>query len=656
MSIQPETVDRVFSKRLIDTNRRAISFLVYALLTGAAYALAFAVRFDLAWPPSYTETFLRTLPLLIGIRLLASHLFRLSTGRWRFVGTGDVLRLGASIAAGSVLFVICLAIAGLEPRVPRWILVLEPALTALFIATTWLVYRTGYEQVSRPARRERRRVLIAGAGETAELLIRQINRYSVDLLAVGCVDDDPLRWGTTVHGVEVLGATDDIEKIARKWRAEEIIIAMPSAEPARLRRIVQMCSHADISFRVLPPIADVLAGNITLSQLREVQIEDLLGRDPVKLEVSELAEDLAGQCVLITGAAGSIGSELARQVALHRPAKLILLDRAETEVYYLQLDLEANAPDVPLVPIVGDICDAGTLNRVFERYRPDRVFHAAAYKHVPLMECNVRQAVRNNLLGTWRVAEMAGRHGAGKFVLISTDKAVRPSSVMGATKRMAEIIVLHLQKACPKTAYSAVRFGNVLGSNGSVLPIFKRQLSAGGPLTVTHPDVTRYFMTIPEAVQLVLKSSLVPEVRGSIAMLDMGEPVLIADLARNLLRLSGAGTGNGGIRYTGLRKGEKLHEELVAPDETTRATREPKVCVVATPAQHFDNLPALIQEWESLLDDGSDDEIRGRLVALFPGLSSGHEPEVPEARDVPVAPRYIVNGSSAVTVAQRRAQ
>jgi FlaA1/EpsC-like NDP-sugar epimerase len=366
------------------------------------------------------------------------------------------------------------------------------------------------------------------------------------------VDDDPGMWGSQVQRLEVIGSTRDLPRIAEECEAQEIVIAVPSAQPQRLRKIVERCEETGLPFKVLPGMAELLEGQATVTQLREVRIEDLLGRPPVTLELPELAEDLAGEPVLITGAAGSIGSELARQVALHHPGKLILLDQAETELYYLELELRERHPELELYPVIGDIVDAEAIESLFERFAPSRVYHAAAYKHVPMMEANAREAVRNNVVGTWRVADAAGRHGAARFVLVSTDKAVRPANVMGATKRVAEMIVTELQDEHDETTYSAVRFGNVLGSNGSVIPIFRRQLEAGKPLTVTHPDATRYFMTIPEAVQLILQASLLPAIRGQIAMLEMGEPVRIADLAKNLLKLSGADgvNGNGGGSFT----------------------------------------------------------------------------------------------------------
>ncbi len=371
-----------------------------------------------------------------------------------------------------------------------------------------------------------------------------------------------------------------------------------------MRRIVEQCEATALPFKVLPGIAEVLAGKVDVAQLRDVQIEDLLGRAPIQLTLPELATDLAGSSVLITGAAGSIGSELARQVALHGPATLVLFDQAETDLFYLEMELRDRHHGLRIVPVIGDVVETGAVERVFREYRPDRIFHAAAYKHVPMMECNPREAVRNNVIGTWRVADAAGRHGAERFVLVSTDKAVRPVSVMGASKRLAELVVLEMQSEHPATTFAAVRFGNVLGSAGSVIPIFKRQLAAGKPLTVTNPEATRYFMTIPEAVQLILQASVLDAVKGSIAMLEMGEPVRIADLARNLLELSGLRASGNHIVYTGLRPGERLHEELIAPEERTVPTANAKVHIIRSRNGSGKHVTAALEEWERLLDAG----------------------------------------------------
>src|SRR3989338_1469183 len=348
-----------------------------------------------------------------------------------------------------------------------------------------------------------------------------------------------------------------------------------------------------------PPRSPLFPCTTLCRSVRDVRIEDLLGREPIQLTLPELAADLAGCSVLITGAAGSIGSELARQVALHGPATLVLFDQAETDLFFLEMALREKHPDLRLVPVIGDILDVGAVERVFREYTPARIYHAAAYKHVPMMECNPHEAVRNNVVGTWRVAEAAGRHGVAKFVLVSTDKAVQPVSVMGVTKRLAELVVLELQERFPDTSYAAVRFGNVLGSSGSVIPIFKRQIERGQPLTVTHPEATRYFMTVQEAVQLVLQASLLPDVRGSIAMLEMGEPVLIMDLAKNLLELSGVRQVSGDhIVYTGLRPGERPHEVLTAPDEETVPAANAKVRIVQSRNGSGKPVTAALAGWE----------------------------------------------------------
>jgi FlaA1/EpsC-like NDP-sugar epimerase len=361
-------------------------------------------------------------------------------------------------------------------------------------------------------------------------------------------------------------------------------------------------------------------GRVKWGQVRPLRIEDLLGREPVALELPELNGDVHGSVVLITGAAGSIGSELARQIALHQPAVLVLFDQSETGLFELQHELQARGGR-EMHFVVGDVADEVDVADVFRRFRPDRVFHAAAYKHVSMMQSNVRQALRNNVRGTMLVAAEAGRGGASKFVLVSTDKAVTPTSVMGASKRLAEMLVMQVQGMYPGTSYAAVRFGNVLGSNGSVIPIFRRQIAEGRPLTVTHPDATRYFMTIPEAVQLILQASMLPDMRGQIAMLDMGEPVRIVDLARNLLRISGLPHQNGkSIVFTGLREGEKLHEELVAPEESTLPTAVQKVRLVVPDTHGAVSVVNVLRKWELAFQRGRGDDVLADLVEMFPGL------------------------------------
>jgi FlaA1/EpsC-like NDP-sugar epimerase len=643
--MQPETSILIRAplnlvRRIRYLHRRSVAFCVYTGVTALSFALAFLLRFEFSWPDGYTATFVTTLPLLVLIRHACHLLFRLTTGRWRFVGVDDVLRLAAATLVGSAVFLAITRVAPFPLLVPISVVAAEAIISILFTSAVWVSYRAAFEALRfRMAGKgqEEIRVLIIGAGESGYMLAREMSRRNTGYRPVGFVDDDPHKWGTRLAGLEVIGSLSDLKAITEAYRVEELILAVPYATPAQMRTIVERCESTELPFRVLPSIAEVLAGRVRLDQIREVRIEDLLGREPVKLELQELAEDLREACVLITGAAGSIGSELSRQIALHTPATLVLFDQAETELYYLELEIRERHPRLRIIPVIGDIVDRDAVEAVFEVYGPTHVFHAAAYKHVPMMETNVRQAVRNNAIGTWVLAEAAGRHGAQKFVLVSTDKAVKPVSVMGATKRLAEMVVLETQERHPDTVYAAVRFGNVLGSNGSVIPLFKRQLAAGKPLTVTHPDATRYFMTIPEAVQLILQASLLDEIRGQIAMLEMGEPVRILDLARNLLRLSGNRSRKRSIVFSGMRPGEKLHEELVATDEETIETVIPKVRLIRTGDAAGQAVTDTLSTWDLAFRSHRDGEVAASLVEIFPSLSFGKGVPVP-ASPSPVRP------------------
>jgi FlaA1/EpsC-like NDP-sugar epimerase len=614
--------------------RRLIALTAYGLISLVSYSLAYFLRFELSFPPEAVAYFSGSAAALLLTRLIVDNLFALSTARWRFAGTHDVMRLGAAAVFGSFVFYLLANVAKLVGPVPHSVILIECVLTILFTAGLWIAYRTAFEQLRhlRAHSPNTKRVLLVGAGEAGSLLAREMVRQPTGFRPVGFVDDDRGKWNTTLHGVSVLGGTDRVGEIAKATRADEIIIAMPSAEPADLWRVVDQCEATKLRFKVLPGIGDVLRGDVRLAQLRDLSIEDLLGREPINLQLPELAEELKDKSVLITGAAGSIGTELARQVALHSPALLVLFDQSETGLFYLDNELREVHPELHVVAVVGDITDNVAVERAFRTYRPARVYHAAAYKHVGMMQMNIREALRNNALGTWRLGDAAARHGVDKFVLVSTDKAVRPTSIMGATKRLAEIIILDLQRRYPRTAFAAVRFGNVLGSSGSVIPIFKEQIEAGKPLTVTHPEATRYFMTIPEAVQLILHSSLLPEVRGRIAMLEMGDPVRIVDLARNLLRISGAHRNGSQVVFTGLRTGEKLHEELVAPDETTTPTSLQKVRLIA-PSDFVIAQPGeVLEEWEAMFASANDHEVISALIGLFPDLHIPSWDSVPDGK------------------------
>jgi FlaA1/EpsC-like NDP-sugar epimerase len=609
--------------RIASTNRGLSTTLVYGVLALGAYSTAFLLRFEFAIPADQIEAMARTVPLIIGLRLGASFIFRISTSRWRFVSTPDIRRLvAATMAASAALFALSWSVAWI-PAVPRSVIIIDLLLFITLTAGVWLAYRTAFEQLRafRKEYGEPSRVLIVGAGEAGSMLVRAMFRSAQRRLPVGFVDDDPRKLNAMLHGLPVIGSTQQLPALVVRHRIDEIVIAAPSARPSDLRRIVECCEATNLTFKMLPALSEVLEGNVHWSQVRPLRIEDLLGREPIALELPELYGDLHGRSVLITGAAGSIGSELARQVALYGPERLVLFDQSETGLFELGRELEQLHPGLELHLVVSDITDPIAVDQAFRLHRPSRVFHAAAYKHVSMMQLNVREAIRNNVLGTLYIGMAAAQYGAQKFVFVSTDKAVEPTSTMGATKRLAELLVIELQQRFPRTLFAAVRFGNVLGSNGSVIPIFRRQIECGGPLTITHPEATRYFMMIPEAVQLILQTSLLPEVRGRIAMLDMGEPVRIVDLARNLLRISGLPHRNGKmIVYTGLREGEKLHEELLAPGENAVPTRIEKVHVVVSSSEPGISVVRLLAHWQAAFQEGRHDEVIAELVELFPGL------------------------------------
>ncbi len=572
-------------------HRRLVASVVFGIVATGSLTLAYLARFEFEASAFVGWGFAQAVAVLVAIRLGVNYAFRLGIGRWRYAGTHDFLRLLAATTVGSAFFLALTVGLTWLPSVPRSVVLLEWVFSGYATGGVWVLYRLAYESLVVRQATDRRRVLVVGAGEAGQSMVHQMLRSRIGYVPVAIVDDDPFKWGTLVHGVEVVGATKDIAEIAESCAADEIVISIPSAGAEDLRRILESCESVSLPIKILPGVDEVLGGQASLTQLREIQVEDLLGRDPVRLELPELAQAMSGTAVLVTGAAGSIGSELARQIAVNSPRCLVLYDQAETPLFYLELELKELAPDVEVVPVVASITDADAFERVIERYSPTMVFHAAAYKHVPMMEHNPRSAALTNVVGTHIVGRLAAEGGAKTVVLVSTDKSVAPSNVMGASKQVAERVILSLQARYPDTAFGAVRFGNVLGSNGSVIPLFRQQLERGEPLTVTHEDATRYFMTIPEAAQLILKASLLRSFQGHVAMLDMGEPVRILDLARDLIRLSGQPFRLGeNVVITGLRPGEKLHEELSAPEEKVHATEEGRVFLVETPPG-FSDLP-----------------------------------------------------------------
>jgi FlaA1/EpsC-like NDP-sugar epimerase len=549
---------------------------VIANLTVAtlAYLGAYLLRFDFRIPDAFREVFLASLPATIAIHYAAFHAFKLTRGWWRYVGIGDFQNAVKAAFAGGLGLSAFLTVFHRDVAYPRSVLVLNAVLIVGLSVGVRLAVRLWRQLPSDREQGPLTRLLIVGAGDTGEALLREIRqsqrlRYKV----VAFVDDSARKRGAYIDGVPVVGPVAELVEVVRSWRIDRIVVATPSASGEEMRRIIEQCRAAGAPFKVMPATWEVLHGRAGLGAAREVDIHDLLRRPPVELDVRAIGRFLSNKRVLVTGAAGSIGAEICRQVLRHAPRSLVCLDHDENALFYLERELGAR-PEVQ--PRLGDITDARFLEAVFAAARPQVIFHAAAHKHVPMLEANPVEALRNNVFGTETVARIAGRWQAEAFVLISTDKAVNPSSVMGASKRIAELLVRTLSF---DTRYTAVRFGNVLGSQGSVVPLLKEQIAAGGPVTVTHPQMARYFMTIPEAVELVIQASAMGQ-GDEIFMLDMGPPVKIVDLATDLIRLSGLRPGEDiEIVFTGVRPGEKLSEELYLRAETADSTSHPKIRV-----------------------------------------------------------------------------
>ena len=596
--------------------RALLAFIHDLAATAVMWLAAYWIRFNFDIPPEFLETSFKALAWVLPLYAAIYLKFGLYRGIWRYASMGDLRRLliavtlGATATAGVVYMI-------QAPGIPRSILLLHPILLLLAMGGNRFLYRAWKDgHLFLRSLHDGQPVLVLGAGDAAAMLLKDLSRNSA-WRVVGLLDDDAAKHGRRLADVPILGPLAAVADQAGRLGAAHAIIAMPSSSAAQRRRAAELAGAAGLDVLTVPAMADVLSGKVSVSQVRKVELEDLLGRDPIQLDDEGLHRLLTGRRVLVTGAGGSIGSELCRQIAHYAPAQLAFFEQSEFALYRIEQEFSASFPEVGIACVVGDVKDEATLAAAFATHRPEVVFHAAAYKHVPLMENeNAWQAVRNNVLGTWRVARTAMAASVGKFVMVSTDKAVNPTNVMGASKRLAEMVCQTLQAENRDTHFVTVRFGNVLGSSGSVIPRFREQIARGGPVTVTHPDIIRYFMLIPEAAQLVLQAGLMGQ-GGEIFVLDMGEPVKIVDLARDMIRLSGYTEEDIRIVFTGLRPGEKLYEELLADGEHTLPTPHPKLRIARVQAALAAEGLAELRAW---LEGAPRDEqaVKQRLAQIVP--------------------------------------
>ena len=652
--------------------RRVGLALADAALIAVSLWIAYYLRFDGAVFSQFRNQYFAVVAVFIAVRIGLFWLFGLYRGILRYASVGEMLAIIASVLIGSLVlfganflaskFISVDRFPGIGRylpvddntrgfmRIPLGVLVMEFTFTLITIATVRFSRRVLIYQVLNIAEetgaQRPRRLLIVGAGDLAETAVRQIvSAPNRAWKPVAFVDDDPEKKSLRIHRVPVAGSLDDIPSVISRFSVEEVLVALRNLSPSRLREIVDMCEDARVRVQILPSVQDVMSGRVSLNQIRPVEIEDLLGREEVTLTLTDERNYIRDETILITGAGGSIGSELCRQLVRLGPKCIVLFGHGENSIYEISQELKRQGAGDVIIPVIGDIRDKGKLNAVVDRFQPRVFFHAAAHKHVPLMEADPDEAIKNNVRGTRNVAQAADRIGARKFIMISSDKAVRPTNVMGATKRVAEMIVFCMAQHS-KTQYTAVRFGNVLGSRGSVVPLFRRQIAAGGPVTITHPDITRYFMTIPEAVSLVIQAGSMNHQRR-LYLLDMGQPVKIVDLARNLIRLSGFEPEKEiEISYTGLRPGEKLREELVTRGENVKSTDIAKV--FATEPEFVDEtyLASECARLEEFADQQDAEGIREILRSLVPDYGPEATYETAEAAPARQSSFNVVEGVS----------
>ncbi len=599
----------------------SVKFLIDLLAWTSVTFFAFWLRLESGWTGYVTEAYALA---LVGLPVKALLIWKYGLHRrsWSKFGIRDLFVLvQAMLVVGLVLTVAAFFLPGLT--VPRSIPVIEGGLGLLYLGMIRLSTRLYFErslQKQTVRRGRQRKVLIAGAGEAGTMLAREmVRRPDSRLIPVGYLDDDLSKQRKRFYAIPVLGTIDDLPQVAAAHQVEEVLIAMPSEGGTVVRRVLDRANEAGLPHRTIPGIYDILNGSVNISQLREVALEDLLGRKPVTLDTEEISKYLKGRTILVTGAGGSIGSEITRQICRFAPNLVVLLGRGENSIFHIDAEIGREFPHVMRAPVIADVRDVKSLESVFRRFRPDVVFHAAAHKHVPLMEANPDQAIYNNVIGTRNLVDLALKYETSRFVNVSTDKAVNPTSIMGASKRVAEEIVASgARRAGSGRQFVSVRFGNVLGSRGSVIPFFKEQIRRGGPVTVTHPDMTRYFMTIPEASQLVLQAGGLGE-NGSVFVLDMGEPVRIMDLATDLIRLSGLEPGHDvEVKVTGMRPGEKLFEEILTAEEGTIASRHEKIFRARRKPIDEDLLEKQLEKLVAAAERRSNSAIRAALAGMIP--------------------------------------
>lgn len=549
---------------------------------------SYLIRYEMLPEPVPFWQIFQLLLWIVPLKVLIFFLFGLYQGMWRYTSVRDFWALGRACLVSTILVILILLAAKRFVGYSRAVFVVDLLLTLVLTGGIRMAIRSYFAGrmspeaiAAMPEKTALTRVLIIGAGDAGEKILREIlDNYTLNYHVVGFIDDDPAKQGRSIHGVRVLGNVERLDKVLQKEEVQQILIAVPSASGDQVRRIVEACQKCNASYKILPGIGDLIDGRVSVKQLRDISYEDLLGRSPVQLNTEGIRNYLDGKTVLVTGCGGSIGSELCRQIAKYKPGRIVLLDSSESNLFHIQMEMQNDKGCRHSEAILGQVQDEVLMDNIFDKYKPKVVFHAAAYKHVPMIEKNPWQAVFNNIVGSRVVMEMALRHHVDRFVLVSTDKAVRPTNVMGASKRVTELIMQCLQGR--ETRFMAVRFGNVVGSSGSVIPFFRSQIEKGGPVTVTHPEVNRFFMTIPEATQMILQAGTMGQ-GGEIFILRMGTPVKIADMARDLIRLSGKEPDvDIKIVYTGLREGEKLYEELITVGEDILPTSHRKVMVLGS--------------------------------------------------------------------------